>query len=179
MKTKHTISIFAENEVGLLHRVIIIFTRRHINIESINASESETKGVHRFTIVVDEDEEQVRKVVKQIEKQVEVIKAFYHTDEETVFQEVALYKLSIDALKNGFDLEQIVRENNARLLTMDPSFIIIEKTGHKDETQALFRVLRPYGLLEFVRSGRVSLTRTTENVSQYLKELEIAQNESC
>jgi acetolactate synthase-1/3 small subunit len=176
MKKNHTISIFTENEVGLLHRVIIIFTRRHINIESLNASASETKGVHRFTIVVHEEEEQVRKVVKQIEKQVEVIKAFYHTDEETVFQEVALYKLPIEALQRGFDIELVVRENNARLLTMDPSFIIIEKTGHKDETQALFEVLRPFGLLEFVRSGRVSLTRGTENVSQYLKELELAHS---
>jgi acetolactate synthase-1/3 small subunit len=92
---------------------------------------------------------------------------------------IHLYKLSIDALQNGFDLELVVRENNARLLTMDPAFIIIEKTGHKEETQALFDVLCPFGLLEFVRSGRVSLTRTTENVSQYLKELEVAQNESA
>ena len=179
MKKRHTISIFTENEVGLLHRVIIIFTRRHINIESINASQSELEGVYRYTIVVNESEELVRKVVKQIEKQVEIIKSFYHVDEETVFQEVALYKLPIEVLQQGQDLEQIIRENNARILTMEPEFVIVEKTGHKEETSALFDILQPFGLLEFVRSGRVSLTRTTENVSQYLKELELAQEDNC
>lgn len=178
MKKRHTISIFTENEVGLLHRVIIIFTRRHINIESITASESEVEGVHRYTIVVNEADDLVQKVVKQIEKQVEVIKSFYHTDEETVYQELALYKLPIEILKQGSDIERILRENNARILTVDPEFVVVEKTGHKDEISALFKLLHPFGLLEFVRSGRVSLPRSTENVSLYLKELELAQNES-
>jgi acetolactate synthase-1/3 small subunit len=159
MKKMHTISIFTENQVGLLHRVTIIFTRRRINIESINCSESEVKGIHRYTLVVNETEEQVAKVVKQIEKQVEVIKAFYHTDEETVFQEIALYKLPIAAMHEGRKLEEVLRESNARILTVEPEFLIIEKTGHKEDTQALFEKLEPLGLVEFVRSGRVSLPR--------------------
>ena len=171
-KKKHTISIFTENRVGLLHRITIIFTRRQINIESINVSESEVKGIHRYTIVVKETEERVQKVVKQIEKLVEVIKSFFHSDEETVYQEVALYKLPIEALTKGIQLEQFVRENHARILTIEKDFFILEKTGHKDETQALFEKLEPFGLLEFVRSGRVSIAKSMKNLSEYLKELE-------
>ena len=171
-KQNHTISIFTENQVGLLHRITIIFTRRQINIESINVSESEVKGIHRYTIVVKEEDEKVEKVVKQIEKLVEVIRAFAHKDDETVYQEIALYKLPIKALTSGIKLEQFVRENHARILTIEQEFFIIEKTGHKDETQALFEKLAPYGLLEFVRSGRVSITKPMHELSEYLKELE-------
>lgn len=175
----HTISIFTENRVGFLHRITIIFTRRQMNIESINVSESEISGIHRYTIVVKETEERVRKVVKQIEKLVEVIKSFFHTNEQTVYQEIALYKLPIDALANGIQLEQFVRENHARILTIEKDFFILEKTGHKSETQALFEKLEPYGLLEFVRSGRVSVSKSMKNLSEYLKELEEQHLESC
>lgn len=171
-KQHHTISIFTENNVGLLHRITIIFTRRQINIESITVSESEVKGIHRYTIVISEEEEKVRKVVKQIEKLVEVLQAFYHKDEQTVYQEIALYKLPIKALTTGIQLEQFVRENHARILTIEQDFFIIEKTGHKEETQALFEKLEPHGLLEFVRSGRVSITKPMQDLSEYLKELE-------
>ncbi|MGB0522513.1 MAG: acetolactate synthase small subunit [Flammeovirgaceae bacterium] len=171
-KKIHTISIFTENHVGLLQRITILFTRRQINIESLNVSASEVKGIHRYTIVIKETEEHVKKVVKQIEKLVEVIKSFYHTDEETVYLEIALYKLPIDALANGFQIEQFVRENQAHVLTIEKDFFILEKTGHKAETQALLEKLEPFGLLEFVRSGRVAVNKSMKNVSEYLKELE-------
>ena len=90
MTTTYTISIFTEDIIGLLSRVTIIFTRRHINIESITASESEMKGIYRYTIVVTVSEEQVNKLVKQIEKQVEVLKAFYHISSEIISREIAL-----------------------------------------------------------------------------------------
>ena len=83
----YTISIYSENNVGLLNRISAIFLKRHINIESFSTSLSEIKNVFRFIIVVNANEEKVKKIVSQIEKQVDVIKAFYHTDEETIFQE--------------------------------------------------------------------------------------------
>ena len=100
MKEQFTISIFTENKVGLLHRVTIIFTRRHINIESITASESEVKGIYRYTIVVFETRESVEKLVKRIEKQVDVFRAFYHTTDEIIHQEIALYKIATSSLQN-------------------------------------------------------------------------------
>lgn len=169
-----TLLVFTENQVGLLSRITLIFSRRHINIESITVSESEIPGIHRFTIVINEKEAQVQKLVKQIEKQVEVLKAFYYGDDNTIFQEIALYKISAKAFAMQSDLEGIVRENNARILTISPEIIVIEKTGHEDETQALLEKLQPFEVLEFVRSGRVSITKSAKAFSAYMEELEEA-----
>jgi acetolactate synthase-1/3 small subunit len=174
MKEQFTISIFTENKVGLLHRVTIIFTRRHVNIESITASESEVKGIYRYTIVVFETRESVEKLVKQIEKQVDVFTAFYHTTDEVIHQEIALYKLSTSAIPKGLGLEKIIRDHNARILSVEDEYIFIEKTGHKEDTQALLNVLHPYGVLEFVRSGRVAMMKQKENFIDTLHEFEKA-----
>ena len=128
MQRAYTISIFSENSVGLLNRITSIFTRRHVNIDSINSSESENPGIYRFTIVVHTSEEQIKKMVLQIEKQVEVLKAVYHIDEETVFQEIALYKISTQSVAEGNLVETLIRDNNARILSMEQDFMIIEKT---------------------------------------------------
>ena len=94
----YTISIYSENNVGLLNRISAIFLKRHINIESFSTSLSEIKNVFRFVIVVELEEEKVKKLIQQIEKQVDVIKAYYHTDEETIFQESALFKVKSSSL---------------------------------------------------------------------------------
>lgn len=171
METVYNISIFTENSIGILNRITIIFTRRHLNIESITASESEVKGVYRYTIVVKTDLDQVMKVVTQIEKQVEVLKAFFHTDEQVVHQEIALYKIATGSFVNG-STERIVRDHHARILTVDKEFTIIEKTGQPEELQELFNELDPYGVLEFVRSGRVAISKPMKTLETYLQELE-------
>ncbi len=174
MKEQYTISIFTENRVGLLHRVTIIFTRRHINIESITASESEVKGIYRYTIVVFETREKVEKVVKQIEKQVDVFRAFFHTTDEVIHQEIALYKIATSSVQNGLSLEKIIRDYHARIISIEQDYIVIEKTGHKEDTKELFEVLRPFKVLEFVRSGRVAMMKQIDNFSDSLYELEQA-----
>lgn len=156
MKRPYTIVLYTENKIGLVNRVTNIFVRRHINIESITASESEMEGVHRFTIQVEETEELVIKITKQIEKQVDVLKAFWYANEDIYMQEIALYKVS---LGTGQNIEQLVREKNARILAMDRTFVVIEKAGFKRETQELYDLLQPYGLIEFARSGSVVLSR--------------------
>ena len=165
---RYTISVFTENHIGLLNRITIIFTRRKLNIESLNTSESEIDGVHRFTIVVTATEEVLTKLVKQIEKQIEVIRAFYHLDDETVFQEIALYKVPSHSVVNGIKIESLIRDNYARVLAIEPDFMIIEKTGHKEETHDLLKKLEPYGIMEFVRSGRVSVTKQLKEMHAYL-----------
>jgi acetolactate synthase I/III small subunit len=172
MKEQFTISIFTENRVGLLHRVTIIFTRRHINIESITASESEVAGIYRYTIVVFETRESVEKLVKQIEKQIDVFRAFYHTTSEIIHQEIALYKIATSSVQNGLGLEQIIRDHHARILSLEQDYIVIEKTGHKEDTKELFEALRPFNVLEFVRSGRVAMMKEIDNFSDTLHELE-------
>lgn len=159
MKHEYTITAYSENNTGLLHRIVILFTKRKINIESFTASESEFEDIHRFTIVVNETEETVKKVTKQIEKQIEVLKAMYYRTDEVVQQEMALYKLPTDVLALTGKAEQIIREHNARILTIENDFTIIEKTGLKQDTENLFKALKPYGLKEFVRSGKVAVAR--------------------
>lgn len=171
MERPFTVSIFTEDRIGMLNRVTIIFTRRHLNIASITASESEVPGVFRYTIVLNATREQVDKVVGQLERLVDVLKAFVHEEEEIVHQEIALYKVRTGTLANGA-VERVVRENHARILSVDTQFLVIEKTGHVAETQALFEQLKPYGILEFARSGRVAVTKPMKELSTYLKELE-------
>jgi acetolactate synthase-1/3 small subunit len=168
---RYTISIFTENFIGLLNRVSIIFTRRHLNIESITASESEVKDVYRYTIVLTTTEEQVLKVVRQLEKIVDVLKAFYHTDEETIFQEIALYKIRTSSLSQS-NAEQLVRKHNARVLSLAEDFTVLEKTGYKEDTQAFLEDLASVGVLEFARSGRVAITKPMKELAAYLGELE-------
>lgn len=174
MEREYTLSIFTENKIGLLHRITSIFTRRKINLDSINASESEVPGVYRYTIVIRVTPEQAEKVVKQIEKQIGVLKAFAHEEDEIVHQEIALYKVPTQAFANGTNVEMLIRNNNAHILTVEPEYIIIEKAGHKEETQELFNLLEPFGVLQFVRSGRVAMTKPMKKLTSYLKELDEA-----
>ena len=170
MEKTYTVSVFTENSIGMMNRITIIFTRRHMNIDSITASESEVKGVFRYTIVLRTTKEQVEKVIGQLEKVIDVLKAFVHEDAQIVHQEIALYKIKTDALTNG-DVEKVIRQHHARILTVDREFMVIEKTGHVEETQLLFENLQPFGVLEFARSGRVAVTKPMKNLSIYLDEL--------
>jgi acetolactate synthase-1/3 small subunit len=172
MKTTYSISIFTEDIIGLLSRVTIIFTRRHINVESITASESEIKGIYRYTIVITVSEEQVKKIVSQIEKQVDVLKAFYHINSEIISREIALYKVSTDALKENELFMRVVNENYAKILSIAPDYIVVEKTGDEREIKKLFSDLERFGILEFVRSGRVAITKPLKTLNAYLIELE-------
>ena len=114
-KQLFTISVYTENNIGLLNRISAIFQRRHINIESLNISPSEIEGVAKFTIVVHMTEENVKKIIGQIEKQVEVIKAYYHNDEETIYQISGLFKIKSKLLFEEPQIQNIVKESNALL----------------------------------------------------------------
>jgi len=172
MKDTYTITAFSENHIGLLNRITIIFTRRHINIESLTVSSSEMKGIHRFIIVVVEDEEQVIKVVNQIEKLPEVLRAEWYLNDDIVYREMALYKIPIDSAIDK-NLEQILREFNAHMVDIQNDFIIIENTGHVEDTEKLYDILKHFGILQFVRSGRISISKQKKELSTYLKELSI------
>lgn len=172
MENLYTVSVFTENRIGMLNRISIILTRRHLSIESIVASESEVKNVYRYTIVIRTTLDQIKKVTGQIEKLIEVLKAFVHQESEIVQQEIALYKIRTSMLSNG-NVEKVIRENYARILTVDPDYMVIEKTGHTSETQHLFEALKPFGILEFARSGRVAITKPMKELCTYLEELEI------
>jgi acetolactate synthase I/III small subunit len=171
-KQEYTITVYTENQVGLLNRIAIIFSRRKINIDSLNTSPSEVESVHRFTIVINETEEVVRKLCRQIEKQVEVLKAYYNTSDEIVWQELALYKVITDEIAEKVKVERLLRQYGARAVVIRKDYTVFETTGHREETDALIKVLEPYGLIEFVRSARVAIIKTSEGFHTKLKEFE-------
>ena len=171
-KQEYTITVYTENQIGLLNRIAIIFSRRKINIDSMNTSPSEIEGIHRFTILIDETEEVVRKVCRQIEKQVEVLKVYYNTEEEVVWQEMAVYKVSTDEIAEKVKVERLLREFGARAIAISKDFTVFETTGHREETDKLVKFLEPYGLIEFVRSGRVAIIKQSQGFHVKLKQFE-------
>jgi acetolactate synthase I/III small subunit len=171
-KKEFTVTVYTENQVGLLNRIAIIFSRRKINIESLNTSPTEVDSVHRFTIVIEETEEVVKKLCRQIEKQVEVLKAYYNTEEEIVWQELALYKVSTDAIAEKVKVERLLREYGARAVAIRKDYTVFETTGHREETDNLIKALEPFGLIEFVRSARVAIIKASNGFHDRLKEFE-------
>lgn len=171
-KQEFTITVYTENQIGLLNRIAIMFSRRKINVESLNTSPSEIEGIHRFTIVIHETEDVVKKLVRQIEKQVEVLKAYYNTNEELIWQELALYKVSTDEIAEKVKVERLLREYGARAVVIRKDYTVFETTGHREETDKLINVLEPYGLIEFVRSARVAIIKASSGFHEKLREFE-------
>ena len=167
-KQTYTVSIYTENTIGLLNRISAIFQRRHINIESINSSKSEIKSVSRITLLVKVTEEQIKKIIGQIERQVEVIKAYYHLDENTIYQESCLFKLSSDLLMKSDEIQTIINESKSRVININKDFFVLEKSGNKEEIEELYHTLDKHGIMQFVRSGRIAITKDEMKISSIL-----------
>ncbi|WP_181308955.1 acetolactate synthase small subunit [Rufibacter sp. XAAS-G3-1] len=171
-KEEYNITVYTENHVGLLNRIAMIFTRRKINIDSLNTSPSEIEGIHRFNIVINETEEVVSKIARQIEKQVEVLKVYYNTNEDVIWQEMALYKVPTDVIAEKAKVERLLRENGARVVVIRKDYTVFETTGHREETDNLIKVLQPFGLIEFVRSARIAIIKSSDGFNRKLREFE-------
>jgi len=167
-KELFTVSIYTENNIGLLNRISAIFQRRHINIESLNTSPSEIYGVSRFTVVVFVSEENIKKIIGQLEKQVEVIKAYYHTEEETIYQVSGLFKIKSDLLFEERQIQNIIKESNARIVTVNKEFFVLEKSGRREEVRDLYDKLDAFGIMQFTRSGRIAVTKDEMKISALL-----------
>lgn len=171
-KQEYNITVYTENQIGLLTRIAIIFSRRKINIESLNTSPSEIESIHRFNIVITETEDVVRKVCRQIEKQVEVLKVYFNTNEDVIWQEMALYKVPTEEIAEKALVERLLRENGARVVVIRTDYTVFETTGHREETDTLITKLQPYGLIEFVRSARIAIIKDSEGFNRKLREFE-------
>ena len=168
MNKEYIITVFSENKVGLLSQITTVFTCRDINIESLTTSESSIPGIHKFTIVVITDPEKIEKLVKQIEKKIDVLKAFVFTPDEVVQQEIALYKVT-----RSNSVEKLVRDHHVRILEICDDYIVLEKTGHKEDTQSLGELLQPHGVQQFVRSGQIAIIKSKrELLNEYLQKRE-------
>ena len=175
-KTLYTVTVFSENMVGILSQITSVFTRRRLNIETLSVSPSAIEGIHKFTITVFSDFDTMKKVVLQIDKRVDVLKSYFNVDEELIHQEIALYKLSTPVFLKLDSAEPLIRKFNARILEINETFVVLEKTGHYQETQDLFKELsESVGVLQFIRSGRIAITKSkVERLSDMLKAREEA-----
>jgi len=160
-KILYTITIFSENTVGLLGQITIIFTRRGLNIETLSVSPSAIKGIHKFTVTLYSTQDVVDKVVKQIDKRVDILKAYYNTDDDLIHQEIALYKVATENILQQGSIEELIRRYHIRILEINNDFVVFQKAGHYAETQQMFEELsETVGVLQFIRSGRVAITRS-------------------
>ncbi len=168
-KKLYTVSIYSENNIGLLNRISAIFQRRHINIESLNISPSEIEGVSKFIFVVNMREDNVKKIIGQIEKQVEVIKAYYHDLDEIIYQISGLFKIKSELLFEEPQIQNIIKESYARIVTVNKDFFVLEKSGRKGEVVALYDKLSAFGIMQYTRSGLISVTKEEMKISTLLE----------
>ena len=169
-KKLYTLIVHSENIAGLLNQVTAVFTRRQINIESLNVSASSIKGVHKYTITAWATQDIIEKVVKQIEKKIDVLQAHFFTDDEIYQHEIALYKLSTPEFQNNPMASKVIRRHNARIVEVNPVYSIVEKNGMSEDITGLYEELQEMDcVLQFVRSGRVAITKSNfERVNEYL-----------
>ncbi len=172
-QTLYTLNVYSENIAGVLNQITTIFTRRQLNIESLNVSASSIKGIHKYTITTVTDEDTIQKVTKQIEKRIDVVQANYFRDDEIYYREIALYKIPTKELLDTNRIESIISRHNARLIEVNPTFTVLQKSGTTEETMELYTELAEIGILQFVRSGRVAITKSCiETLNEYLAERE-------
>ncbi len=171
--TLYTLQVYTENIAGLLNQITSVFTRRQINIESLNVSPSSIKNIHKYTITAYTDEETVKKVVKQIEKKIDVVKAHYYINSDLFLVEVALFKLSTPAIMQHPEISRAIRHADAHITEVNETFCIVVSEGTTDHILSLFHEINsfPDSILQFTRSGRIAVTRMCqEEVSHFLQE---------
>ena len=177
METKeYTISVLTEDKPGLLNKLTIIFNRRKINIHSLNVSTSEINGVSRYTLVVEGEKSDLINVVNQVRKVIDVLGAFLYERSEIYYQEIALYKLSLESFSQNDAIESLLRKYGAKILAIEDDQIVLEKTGTQEDTHKLYQALEPFGILEFVRSGRVALSKSKRKTEAFIHELETSKS---
>ena len=169
-KQIYTISIYTEHNIGILNRLSAIFLKRHINIESMTVSKSEIENVHRFTFVVKMTENNIRKIIGQLQKQIEVIKAYYHTEDEIIYHETALFKISAEHLYDE-KIQEKLKFRRAHIIAITENYFVIEASGLKIDIDRMYNKLKPYGLLQFVRSGRIAISRPKMAITELLQEI--------
>ena len=173
-KKLYTLLVYSENIAGILNQITAVFTRRQVNIESLNVSASSIQGVHKYTITAWSDEDQITKITRQIEKKIDVVKATFYTDDELFIRETGLYKLSTQVVLENPEISRTIRKQEATITEVNPTYVIVMKSGKTDDILNLYYALNKFDcVLQYTRSGRIAVTRSTqEEVSAFLEERE-------
>jgi len=172
MKQEYTLTIYTENQVGLINKIAIMFSRRKISLESLNTSPSEIEKIYRFTIVVVETEIVVKNLVRQLEKLVDVFKVFHNTNDEIIWQQIALYKVPTSVIIKDVKVERLLREFGANAVVIREDYTVFEATGQDEEINRLLKELDKYGLIEFVRSSRIAIIKSSEGIHKKVLDME-------
>ena len=170
-KKLYTLLVYSENIAGILNQITAVFTRRQVNIESLNVSASSIKNIHKYTITVWSDAEQIEKINKAIEKKIDVVKSDYYADDQIFIHEVALYKISTPILLENPEVSRTIRKHDARMMEVNPTYSTVLLAGLTEDIADLFHQLNSFDcLLQYSRSGRIAVTRSfDEPISDYLK----------
>ena len=177
----YTLIIYSENFAGILNQITAVFTRRQVNIESLNVCSSSTPGVHKYTITCYCKQEMAEMLTKQIEKKIDVLQANCFADDEIFILETSLLKLSTPMVLANQEISRIVRRHDARIVEVNPTYTIVEKTGISSDVLDNFNQLNDLGcVLQFVRSGRIAITRSCiERLDQYIAQRKEEEASNC
>ncbi len=170
----YTLLVYSENIAGILNQITAVFTRRQVNIESLNVSASSIEGVHKYTITAWSDEDQIIKITRQIEKKIDVVKANYFTDDQLFIRETGLYKLNTKKVLENPDISRTIRRHEASITEVNPTYVIVMKNGKTEDILSLYYALNEFDcVFQYTRSGRIAVTRSKqEQVSEFLEERE-------
>jgi len=171
-KQEFTLSVYTENQIGLINKIAAMFSRRKISLESLNSSPSEIENIYRFTIVVTETETVVKNLVRQIEKLVDVFIVYYNTNEEIIWQQMALYKVPTLNIMREAKVERLLREFGAKAVVIREDYTVFETMGQEKEIDNLLHELDKYGLIEFVKSSRIAIIKNSEGIHKKVLEME-------
>ena len=170
---RYTVVLHSENQIGVLNQVANIFTRHSLNMSSMSANASPLEGIHTISIVTYTVEKKIIEVVQQLEKKVDIVRAFYYSDEQTVYRELALYKVPTDKIIGSGNIEDILQGYYAKIIEINRDFTVISKVGTTEETQQLYNELSRFGVMQFQRSGQIMVSREKqEPLYKYLEERE-------
>lgn len=172
MKQEFTLTIYTENQVGLINKIAIMFSRRKISLESLNSSPSEIENICRFTLVVRETEQVVKNLVRQLEKIVDVFRVYCNTNDEIIWQLMALYKVPTTVIMKDVKVERLLREFGAKAVVIREDYTVFEATGQEEEINNLLKELDKYGLIEFVRSSRIAIIKSSEGIHKQVLDME-------
>ena len=173
-KKLYTLLVYSENVAGILNQITAVFTRRQVNIESLNVSASSIAGIHKYTITAWSDEDQIVKITRQIEKKIDVVKANFFTDDQLFIRETGLYKLSTKKVLENAEISRTIRKYDGSITEVNPTYTIVMKHGVTEQIIELFRALDAFGcVFQYTRSGRIAVTRDKqEQVSEFLEQRE-------
>jgi acetolactate synthase-1/3 small subunit len=175
MKHEYTLTIYTENQIGLINKIAIMFFKRKISLESLNTSPSEIEKIYRFTIGVRETETVIKNLVCQIEKILDVIKCYYNTNDEIIWQQMALYKVPTAIILGELKVERLLRQYGAKVMVIWEDYTVFEATGQDEEINNLVLELDRYGLIEFAKSSRIAIIKSSEGIHR--KVLDMKKND--